>query len=391
MAPAQGLEPQLAPYAMHEIDSAGRSVPEEVHPYRGCYQRDRDRIIHSSAFRRLSYKTQVFTGELGDYHRTRLTHTLEVVSIARTVARVLRLNEDLVEALALAHDIGHPPFGHAGEGVLNERLAGHGGFNHNRQALRIVERLERRYNDRPGLNLTAEVLDGQRLRGDKPARDQDCLAPNSFPDAAACAPLLEVQVVDASDRIAYDSHDTDDALQLGLITLEDLADEPLWRRAIDSVQRHHVALESADLRRAAVHSLLNLLVLDLIEVSQRQITERGIDSVSAVRKAGLIICPSKEITIQQLSLEKFLFEKVYRHPVVLRQRGEATTALGALFDKILDHKSKLPAEHHVTAEQESPQRAVADYVSSLTDRAVLEGYRKEHVASPKAIDAARDG
>src|SRR5262245_28969972 len=181
----------LAPYAMHAADTAGRAHPEPSHPYRNPFQRDRDRIVHSSAFRRLAHKTQVFTGDMGDYHRSRLTHTLEVASIARTVGRTLRLNEDLIEALALMHDIGHPPFGHAGEDVLDERLTGHGGFNHNRQALRIVELLETRYPDFPGLNLSREVLSGQDARASK-AHGADEPKPRR---------LLEAQVVDAADSI----------------------------------------------------------------------------------------------------------------------------------------------------------------------------------------------
>src|SRR6476620_9875087 len=205
----------LAPYAMHSADSAGRRHSEARHSYRGPYQRDRDRIIHSAAFRRLSQKTQVFTGDMGDYHRTRLTHTLEVSSIARTIARALRLNEDLVEALALAHDLGHPPFGHSGEEVLNECLQAEGGFSHNAQALRICELLESGYPDFPGLNLTTEVLEGQTHRAKKNAD-------LGFGTGQHISPLLEVQVVDAADSIAYDAHDADDSLELGLVTLDQL-------------------------------------------------------------------------------------------------------------------------------------------------------------------------
>src|SRR3954451_23655905 len=219
----------LAPYAMHTGNSAGRWYPEAPHPYRGPYQRDRDRIVHSSAFRRLSHKTQVFTGEMGDYHRTRLTHTLEVSSIARTIARALRLNEDLVEALALAHDLGHPPFGHSGEDVLNECLQNQGGFNHNAQALRICELLESCYPDFPGLNLSFEVLEGQQHRATKSAgSDQE--------SGQTQSPLLEVQVVDAADSITYDAHDADDSLELGLVTLEQLLELELWRDARNRIE-----------------------------------------------------------------------------------------------------------------------------------------------------------
>src|SRR5215216_6375243 len=208
----------LAPYAMHSADSAGRRHAEAGHSYRGAYQRDRDRIIHSSAFRRLNHKTQVFTGDMGDYHRTRLTHTLEVSSIARTIARALRLNEDLVEALALAHDVGHPPFGHSGEDVLDECLQNDGGFNHNAQALRIFELLESAYPEFPGLNLSHEVLEGQRHRAGKGGQSSE----EQSRAASHQRPLLEVQAVDTADSIAYDTHDADDSLELSLLTLDQL-------------------------------------------------------------------------------------------------------------------------------------------------------------------------
>src|SRR5687768_3704219 len=217
----------LAPYAMHSGASQGRKHAEAEHPYRGPFQRDRDRIVHSAAFRRLSGKMQVFTGDMGDYHRTRLTHTHEVASIARTIGRTLRLNEDLIEALALFHDIGHPPFGHAGEDALDECLAGHGGFSHNEFALTLAEELESRYPAFPGLNLTFEVLEGQATRADKDA---------SYA-ASGLAPLLEVQVVEAADSMTYDAHDTDDAVKLRLVELDELACCALIRDALSTVRK----------------------------------------------------------------------------------------------------------------------------------------------------------
>src|SRR4051812_30070324 len=222
----------LASYAMHSADSRGRKHAEKEHPYRGPFQRDRDRIVHSSAFRRLSGKMQVFLGEMGDYHRTRLTHTHEVASIARTIGRALRLNEDLVEALALFHDIGHPPFGHAGEDALDECLTGHGGFSHNEFALTLAEELESRYAAFAGLNLTYEVLEGQATRADKDAAYA----------ATGQAPLLEVQVVEAADSVTYDAHDTDDAVKLQLVALDELATCSLVRDALREVRSLHVDL-----------------------------------------------------------------------------------------------------------------------------------------------------
>lgn len=365
----------LAPYAMHAADSAGRAVPEADHPYRSPYQRDRDRITHSSAYRRLSHKTQVFTRELGDgrgdYHRSRLTHTLEVASVARTVARALRINEDLVEALALAHDVGHPPFGHAGEAVLDELLAEVGGFNHNAQAVRLFTLVERRYPDRPGLNLTAEVLDGQRRRANKPTRDPESPAPEP---TDLSAPLLEVQVVDAADSIAYDSHDADDALEIGLLSLAELESITLWRESAERVRRRYAGLPDEDLRRATVHELIDRQVSDLYTVVSAAITDRGVDSVDAVRAAGVIAVHSAEMSQQKRELESFLFRAVYRHPSVLRHRAEATEALRGCFERCLETPDSLPASFAAIAADESPLRAVGDYVATLTDRAVLEAW-----------------
>ncbi|TWT88762.1 Deoxyguanosinetriphosphate triphosphohydrolase [Pseudobythopirellula maris] len=363
----------LAPYAMRGADSVGREHAEPGHPYRSPYQRDRDRITHSSAFRRLSHKTQVFTGELGDYHRSRLTHTLEVASVARTLARALRLNEDLVEALALAHDIGHPPFGHAGEGFLDERLADDGGFNHNRQALRIVCLLETRYPRFPGLNLSREVLDGQRRRGDKPARTESRLAPEPFPQTQAQreSPLLEVQIVDAADSIAYDSHDADDALELGLLELGELESVTLWSEAVERVRRRFAALSDAELRRAVIHELIDYQVSDLLTTTQQAIESHSADSIGAVRRAPPLAAPSPEVAEKKLVLESLLFRRVYRHPLVLESRAEAMTVLGERFDRAMEDPDRLPATYQRVARDEGTPRAVADYLSSLTDRAAL--------------------
>lgn len=366
----------LAPFAMHAADSAGRAVAEKDHPYRSPYQRDRDRITHSSAFRRLSHKTQVFTRELGegrgDYHRSRLTHTLEVASVARTIARALRINEDLVEALALAHDVGHPPFGHAGEAVLDELLRGVGGFNHNAQAVRLFTLLERRYPDRPGLNLTAEVLDGQRRRATKPPRSIEQMAPEPVDSQT---PLLEVQVVDAADSIAYDSHDADDALELGLVKFADLESIALWRESASRMRQRYVALSDADLRRATVHELIDRQVNDLYTMVMTAIEGQGIDSVESLRAAGVIARHSDAMAEQKLELESFLFRAVYRHPSVLGHRAEAAAALEHCFDQCLHSPEKLPPAFATVAAEDSLLRAAGDYVATLTDRAVLEAWR----------------
>jgi dGTPase len=353
----------LAPYAMHSADSAGRKYPESSQNYRGPFQRDRDRIIHCSAFRRLSHKTQVFTGEMGYYHRTRLTHTLEVASIARTLARALRLNEDLVEALSLAHDIGHPPFGHSGEDVLDECLHDAGGFNHNAQALRIVELLENRYPEFPGLNLSREVLEGQSRRIDKSA-------------AAAASPLLEVQVVDAADSIAYDSHDADDSLELGLLALDQLLAVPLWREAAERVRRRFANLDDRQLRRAIVHELIHWQVDDLLAEIERSIRERGIQSVADVRRVPTLVAPSPEVADLKQGLERFLFKNVYRHPNVEETRNAARQSLREMFDILVADPARLPAKFQNRVAVDGVARAAADYLAGMTDRFALDEHRR---------------
>ncbi len=374
----------LAPYAMHSAQSAGRHYAEPAHAYRGSYQRDRDRILHSGAFRRLSHKTQVFTGEMGDYHRTRLTHTLEVSSIARTIARALRLNEDLVEALALAHDLGHPPFGHSGEQALDECLAGDGGFNHNAQALRICESLETGYPDFPGLNLTYEVLEGQRHRAKKKhgagSKEQGVeQAPN--PDSPLRAgyplggsPLLEVQVVDAADSIAYDAHDADDALEIGLLTLKDLLEIPLWHEASKRVDQRFGNLDDRHRRRAIVHEVIDWQVSDLLGVVQDELASRRIASVADVRNAPIVVRPSKELAEKKAGLERFLFDAVYHHSAVLAKRNKAQRVLSEMFAVLTKNPHQLPAKFHRIAETDGLPRAVGDYLAGMTDRFAFEQY-----------------
>jgi len=372
----------LAPYAMHSADSAGRVHAEPPHPYRGPYQRDRDRILHSAAFRRLSYKTQVFMGEMGDYHRTRLTHTLEVSSIARTLARTLRINEDLVEALALLHDIGHPPFGHSGEDVLDECLQNAGGFDHNAQALRIVELVETRYPEFPGLNLSREVLEGQQHRVKKQGagskeqgvgQQSDTSGP---PPSALGSPLLEVQVVDAADSIAYDAHDADDALELGLVEFDELLQVPLWREAGRRVAQRFADLTGRALRRAIVHALINWRVSDVLEVVGDSLAKNQIASVADVRRAGILVHASPQLADLKQGLERFLVERVYRHPSVLSKRRDSQQALGEMFRALAKDPSRLPRKFREFAERDGVPRAVADYLAGMTDRFALEEHAR---------------
>lgn len=355
----------LAPFAMHSADTAGREHPEQAHPYRGPFQRDRDRIVHSSAFRRMAHKTQVFTGELGDYHRSRLTHTLEVASIARTIGRELRLNEDLIEALALMHDIGHPPFGHAGEAVLAECCRDCGGFNHNQHALRIATLLETRYPEFAGLNLSSEVLSGQRTRTKEHRMAQQPM------------PLLEVQVVDAADSIAYDTHDADDALELGLLDLDDLLAVPLWQQAADDVRSRYPALDTEQFRRAVIHRLIEFLVSDLVENTKIRLTEYKIHSVSQVTSAQTrLITPSDAILAKKSELERFLFERVYRHPNVLAERSLAELAVLELFNRYSANPKTLPPKFQARLAEDGVSRSVCDYLASMTDRFALGEHRR---------------
>ncbi len=348
----------LAPYAMHSADSRGRKHDETEHHYRGPFQRDRDRVVHSSAFRRLSGKMQVFTGDRGDYHRTRLTHTHEVASIARTIGRSLRLNEDLVEALALFHDIGHPPFGHAGEDALEECLTGHGGFSHNQFALTLAEELESRYAAFPGLNLTYEVLEGQATRADKEM---------SYA-MTGLAPLLEVQVVEAADSMTYDAHDTDDAVKLQLVTLDELATCALVREALARVRGAYSNLRDDLLRKAVVHQLIDRQVTDVLQTSAAILATAGELSAQEVRRSAIRIATTRELSEQKRELEKFLYDRVYRHDHLIAVRREAQSRLKQMFERYCQQPELLPPHFQVRSKAVGVPRAAGDYLGGMTDR-----------------------
>jgi dGTPase len=378
----------LAPYAMRSDRSAGRKHAEPSHAYRAPFARDRDRIIHSAAYRRLSYKTQVFTGELGDYHRSRLTHTLEVSLIARTLGRALRLNEDLVEALAVAHDIGHPPFGHSGEETLDACLRDVGGFSHNAQALRIVEQLERRYPNFPGLNLSLEVLEGQAARAEKDRRERPPCRSGVVAGAAerhGGRSLLETQVVDAADSIAYDTHDADDAMELGLLQLADLLEVPLWREAARRVHGQFAGLAGGELRRAVLHELIDWQAGDLLAQTQTALAEAQIDSVEAVRRAPTLVQHSPELADLKAELESLLADRVYRHPQVLEMRGRVQAQLEEMFYRYLERPELLPEGFRTRAAAAGLPRTVGDYLAGMTDRFALREHARLFMrASPSA-------
>ncbi len=346
----------LGPWAMHGAHSAGRVHPEDPHAFRSPYQRDRDRIVHSAAFRRLAHKTQVFTDYHGDYHRSRLTHTLEVTNIARTLARSLAVNEDLVETLALAHDIGHPPLGHAGEDVLAELLRGEGGFNHNAQALRIMEVLETRYPQFPGLNLSREVVDAQATRKK---------------DGTAPAPLLETQVVDAADSIAYDTHDADDAIELGLVTLEEFLELPIVADAAARVRDRFGNVTGSDRRRAVIHELVDFQVAELVRtslVTLEAIAPQSVADVRAVGSVRRIVAHAPVMAAAKRELERFLFERVYRSDRLLAVRVPAQQKLAELFAWYEKYPDRLPLRFRERADTCGVLRTTADYIAGMTDR-----------------------
>ena len=381
----------LAPNAMPSRASRGRRHPEPGHPFRSLYQRDRERVVHCTAFRRMTGKTQVLVASVNDHHRTRLTHTLEVTQIARTVARRLRLNEDLAEAIALAHDIGHPPFGHAGEDALNECLKPFGGFDHNLFGLRRVDELEERYPQFPGLNLSFEVREAfvQHCgRLDAP----EC---TEFRDAGR--PLLEAQIADVVDSIAYDTHDTDDALGLGLITLAELSGVEFWALATDRVRAHTPGLSDGPLRVAVVRELLAWQVTDLLEETGNRIAAANVQSVADVRAAaGPLVGFAPDVRRLKAGLERFLRERVYKHHRVLRMTANGKRILQALFAEYVRSPELLPEKHlrrwtgsetvvgppppgWMTAARtrlDCLERVVGDYLAGMTDRFAQLEYRR---------------
>jgi dGTPase len=344
----------LATYAMHSAQSRGRKHPEVEQSYRSAYQRDRDRIVHTSAFRRLSGKMQVFTGDMGDYHRTRLTHTHEVASIARTIGRALRLNEDFVEALALFHDIGHPPFGHAGEDALNDCLHDEGGFSHNRHALTIAEELEHPYADFAGLNLTFEVLESQATRIRK--------------GETASPPLLEAQVVEAADSMTYDAHDSDDAMKLRLVTLEELEETSLVREVVQAIRARFTNVVGDKLRRAVARELLDRQVRDILHTSAKFLeTCEGL-TAEEVRRMDFRVGPSAELRQQKLELERLLYQRVYRHPRLMEMRAGAQARLKQMFTGLVERPELLPNLYRMRARSVGVRRAAGDYLAGMTDR-----------------------
>ncbi len=362
----------LAPYAMRSSYSKGRIYPEKEHPYRSVYQRDRDRIIHSAAFRRLEYKTQVFVNHEGDYYRTRLTHTIEVAQIARTIAGALRLNIDLTEAISLAHDLGHTAFGHSGEEALNELMAKSGGFNHNLQGLRVVDYLEERYPDFPGINLTWEVREGivkHSTAFDLPAKIKDF--------ASSQGPALETQVVDIADEIAYDNHDLDDGLTSGLIKESDLENLSIWESIIKNIARKYTALSAEKRKYLIIRSLINLQVTDLIQETEKNILKRKLESYKDAQKIDKkIVTFSQDMLRLRKPLRAFLMERLYNHYRVVRMSAKAKRLIQELFRVYAENPKQLPDIVQERAKRDGVKRAVCDYIAGMTDRYASDEYKK---------------
>jgi dGTPase len=359
----------LAPYGMRSAKSRGRRHLEPDDPNRTSYQRDRDRVIHSSSFRRLEYKTQVFVNHEGDNYRTRLTHSLEGAQIGRSVARSLGLNEDLTECLVLGHDLGHTPFGHSGEKVMAELMADHGGFEHNRQTLRILEVLEERYPKFPGLNLTWEIREGII----KHQPDSDARAPAEY--APGEAPTLEAQLVDFVDEIAYNNHDIDDGLASGMFTPENIRAVGLFREAHDDVLAE--GIDDRIMRHQVVRRIINRCIRDLLETTRRQIESARIRSVEDVRGAGRrLVGYSDEMAARVRELKEFLFRNMYRHYRVVRMGDKAGRIVRDLFESFVGEPLQLPPHYYERVEREGAHRVVCDYIAGMTDRFALDEHRK---------------
>ena len=359
----------LAPYGMRSARSRGRRHPEPEDPLRTCYQRDRDRIIHSSSFRRLEYKTQVFVNHEGDNYRTRLTHSLEGAQIGRSVARALGLNEELTECLVLGHDLGHTPFGHSGERAMDELMKDHGGFEHNQQTLRILELLEERYPGFPGLNLTWEVREGVI----KHQQDSDARAPAEY--APGQAPTLEAQLVDFVDEIAYNNHDIDDGLASGMFTPENIRAVGLFREAHDEVLAE--GIDERIMRHQVVRRIINRCIRDLLETTRRQLEAARISSVEDVRGAGRrLVGYSDDMAARVRELKEFLFRNMYRHYRVVRMGDKAGRIVRDLFESFVGEPLQLPPHYYERVEREGAHRVVCDYIAGMTDRFALDEHRK---------------
>ena len=366
----------LAPYACDPAQSRGRRHPVTPAPTRDDFQRDRDRIVHSTAFRRLVYKTQVFLNHEGDLFRTRLTHSLEVAQLARSIARSLRLNEDLTEAIALAHDLGHTPFGHAGQDALNDCMAAHGGFEHNLQSLRVVDWLEHRYPDHDGLNLSFETREGiLKHCSAANARLLEAAEPGGvarrFIDGTQ--PSLEAQLANLADEIAYNAHDIDDGVRSGLLTLAQVAEVPLFARHLRTVRAEYPRLAERRTLYEAIRRMLSAQIYDVIDATGAALQAAAPHSADDARRAGVLVMFSADMRAQSSALKRFLFANLYRHPQVVDTTAQARQVVRELFAAYLDRPAELRPSF---AERPDRERAVADYIAGMTDRFALREHER---------------
>ena len=366
----------LARHACDPARSRGRRHAIARAPTRDDFQRDRDRIVHSTAFRRLVYKTQVFLNHEGDLFRTRLTHSIEVAQLARSIARALQLNEDLTEAIALAHDLGHTPFGHAGQDALNDCMAAHGGFEHNLQSLRVVDQLEHRYPDHDGLNLTFETREGI-LKHCSPANARllDAAEPGGvarrFIDGTQ--PSLEAQLANLADAIAYNAHDIDDGVRSGLLTLQQVAEVPLFARFVADTQRDHPGLPDRRVLYESIRRMLSAQVYDVIDTTGAAIAAAVPPDADAARRAGPLVAFSAAMRAESNELKRFLFANLYRHPRVTDTTSQAQQVVRELFAAYLDRPAELRPSF---AQRPDRERAVADYIAGMTDRFALREHER---------------
>jgi len=371
------LHAPLAPYAACDSNSRGRRHPEPPPTYRNEHQRDRDRVIHSAAFRRLEYKTQVFVNHEGDMFRTRLTHSIEVAQIARTIARALRLNEDLAEAIAVAHDLGHTPFGHAGQRALNDCMRPYGGFEHNLQSLRVVDVLEEKYAEFDGLNLTFETREGILKRC--PRGKADSLGELGKRFLSGGQPSLEAQLTNLADEIAYNSHDIDDGLRAGLLTLEQLLQVPVFRQHCESVVARHPGLSQRRLAYETVRSMIGAQVTDLVETSRERILAAAPGSIEEVRASSApLIAFSDPMRSGLKELKDFLMTNLYRHYRVVRMSSKADKIVRELFAAFIGDPRLLPSATQSAAiassEEAARAQVIADYIAGMTDRYAIAEY-----------------
>lgn len=364
---------KLAAYAVSADNSRGRVVHEDPPTGRSDFQRDRDRIIHSSAFRRLEYKTQVFVNHVGDLFRTRLTHSLEVAQIGRSIARNLHLNEDLVEAISLAHDLGHTPFGHAGQNALNHCMKGYGGFEHNLQSLRVVDVLEERYAAFNGLNLCYETREGILKHVAK--KNIEKLGELGHRFIQNKSPSLEAQLANFSDEIAYNNHDVDDGLRSGLITLDQLQEVSIFSRHLVQVKRKYPSIAERRMVYETIRNMINTLVTDLIQQSIINIENTQVDNLAAVHEAPPLIGFSQEIKKEQQQLKNFLYNNLYRHFRVVRMNNKANHIIERLFSAFASEIRLLPTEYQKKFEHEGHQ-VIADYIAGMTDRYAIKEYQR---------------